>query len=111
MKAGNVEGILKLLTNAEVERRVLRRSFLKASTYGQDITGTSESLKVDPMLIADLYRDMIIPLTKDVEVRYLFHRVGFDPPPPETYFGLCRGPLDSFVGLDPTSLADLKKAT
>lgn len=34
---GDVAGILELLTNVEVEKRVLRRSFLKASTYGQDI--------------------------------------------------------------------------
>ena len=106
---GDVDGILRLLTNEEVERKVLRRSFLKASTYGQDISGKSETKKVDPMLIADLYRDMIIPLTKDVEVRYLFHRVGLDPPTPDTYFNKCSGPLDAFLGLDPTSLAELRK--
>ena len=47
---------------------MLRRAFTKASTYGQDVTGASEGCKVDPMLIAEIYRDMIIPLTK----------VGFD---------------------------------
>ena len=52
--------------------------------------------KIEPMLIADIYRDMIIPLTKDVEVRYLFYRVGILPPAPDTYFSLCRGPLDAF---------------
>ena len=56
--------ILRLLTNVEVERRVLRRAFTKASTYGQDVTGATEGYKVDPMLIAEIYRDMIIPLTK-----------------------------------------------
>ena len=48
------------------------------------------------MLIAELYRDMIIPLTKDVEVKYLYERVGFDPPPQDNYFHLCRAPLDAF---------------
>jgi chorismate mutase len=65
----NVTGIVDMLTNVEVERRVLRRAFVKASTYGQDITGQSDGYKVEPRLIADIYRDMIIPLTKDVEVR------------------------------------------
>ena len=89
----------------KVERRVLRRAFVKASTYGQDITGTTEGYKIDPMLIADIYRDMIIPLTKDVEVRYLFHRVGFSPPTPDTYYSRCRGPLDAFD--DPIAMQEL----
>lgn len=106
VKEGDTSSILDLLTNVEVERRVLRRSFVKASTYGQDIAGITEGYKVDPMLIADIYRDMIIPLTKDVEVRYLFHRVGVNPPSPETYYAKCRGPLDAFD--DPDKLKDLK---
>ena len=98
--------MLKLLTNAEVEKKVLRRAHLKASTYGRDIditpaphpkdTSTQEQMKLDPMLIAELYRDMIIPLTKDVEVRYLFHRVGLESPPQNDYFHLCAGPMDAF---------------
>lgn len=39
VKASDVAGIINELTNVEVERRVLRRAFVKASTYGQDITG------------------------------------------------------------------------
>ena len=105
VKEGNTVAILNLLTNLEVERKVLRRSFVKASTYGQDITGITEGYKVDPMLIADIYRDMIIPLTKDVEVRYLYHRVGYEPPNPDTYYSACRGPMDAFD--DPNALKDL----
>lgn len=105
VRAGNITAIIDLLTNVEVERRVLRRAFVKASTYGRDITGTTEGYKVDPMLIANIYRDMIIPLTKDVEVRYLFCRVGAPPPNPETYFSYCRGPMDAFD--DPNSMNDL----
>lgn len=36
--------------------------------------------KIDPDIIATIYRDFIIPLTKDVEVAYLFLRCGRDPP-------------------------------
>ena len=37
--------------------------------------------KIDPAIIEEIYRDFIIPLTKDVEVDYLFRRCGRDPPP------------------------------
>jgi chorismate mutase len=96
LNAGDVEGVLRLLTNVEVEKRVLRRAYLKASTYGQDLNGDTEGYKVDPMLIADIYREMIIPLTKDVEVRYLFRRINRVPPPPETYYEFCKAPIDAF---------------
>lgn len=112
---GNVAAVVAKLTNQEVERNVLRRAFVKASTYGQDIVSTNPSIsqsgtspspnpnptgyKIEPMLIADIYRDLIIPLTKDVEVRYLYHRCGVPPPPPDIYYSLCRGPTDAFDNL------------
>ena len=37
--------------------------------------------KVDPDVIESVYRDIIIPMTKDVEVAYLFKRCGKEPPP------------------------------
>jgi chorismate mutase len=40
--------------------------------------------KVDPDVIESVYRDIIIPMTKDVEVAYLFLRCGRDPPPAYT---------------------------
>lgn len=40
--------------------------------------------KVDPDVIEAVYRDIIIPMTKDVEVAYLFKRCGRDPPPEYT---------------------------
>ena len=36
--------------------------------------------KVDPVIIESIYRDIIIPMTKDIEVAYLFLRCGKDPP-------------------------------
>lgn len=41
--------------------------------------------KIDPSVIESVYRDIIIPLTKDIEVAYLFRRCGKDPP--EEYRG------------------------
>eukprot|EP00981_Chlorochromonas_danica_P000771 scaffold183_cov174-Ochromonas_danica.AAC.4 len=89
-------GVLEALTNVEVERGVLRRAFIKALHYGQDITGSTEGSKIEAKLIADIYRDMIIPMTKDVEVRYIYLRMGRHPPPPDVYYAHCRGPLDAF---------------
>jgi chorismate mutase len=43
-----------------------------------DINKTS---KVDPYTIEAIYRDLIIPLTKEIEVAYLFKRCGKEPPP------------------------------
>ncbi len=95
---GDTRGIIELLTNLEVEKKVIRRAYAKTSTYGQDIGVAGPSVentgyKVEPKLIADIYRDMIIPLTKDVEVRYLYNRAdGSQAPSPDTYLDICRGP-------------------
>lgn len=115
--AGDADGVMKLLTNAVVEARVLRRSRIKAATYGREplmtqlpdqkaaecggdvsfvaaaaasaVATAMEALdkdaqsiqgKVDPNIIEEIYRDFIIPLTKDVEVAYLFNRCGRSPP-------------------------------
>lgn len=77
------------------ESRVLRlnnkavnhcRARLKAVAFGQDaFSDVDVGFKVDPRHIVALYRDMIIPLTKQVQVRYLFERVGVDPPRQEEW--------------------------
>ena len=36
--------------------------------------------KVDPVIIESIYRQLIIPMTKDIEVAYLFLRCGREPP-------------------------------
>ncbi|CAM9282725.1 unnamed protein product [Hapterophycus canaliculatus] len=99
-RGGDARGVLKLLTNKAVEKRVLQRAFTKASTYGRDINDLSgpgrnatedpdgegasvkeeENFKVNPQCIVDIYRDTVIPLTKDVEILYLFQRTGYPCP-------------------------------
>jgi len=113
--AGDAEGVMELLTNSEVEARVLRRARIKAATYGREplmtqlpdeklaayggdvsfvaaaaasavatameaLSSKEQEGKIDPKIIEEIYRDFIIPLTKDVEVDYLFRRCGRDPP-------------------------------
>ncbi len=43
--------------------------------------GRKQHGKVDPAVIEFVYRDIIIPITKDIEVAYLFRRCGKVPPP------------------------------
>ncbi|GMI11118.1 hypothetical protein TrVE_jg9607 [Triparma verrucosa] len=108
---GDVEGVMRLLTNEKVEEKVLKRSKIKAATYGReplsdaiptksgskdssirdlvaaaaaaaanaavDIMGDGDvGMKLKPSVVEGLYRDLIIPLTKEVEVEYLFRRCG-----------------------------------
>ncbi|KAL3032887.1 hypothetical protein AAZX31_02G107400 [Glycine max] len=56
--------LLVLLTYETVEELVKKRVEIKARTYGQV-----------PSLIADLYRDWVMPLTKEVQVEYLLRRL------------------------------------
>mmetsp|Transcript_28064 Transcript_28064/g.39446 ORF Transcript_28064/g.39446 Transcript_28064/m.39446 type:complete len:383 (-) Transcript_28064:1623-2771(-) len=60
---------------------------LVAAAAASAVVATIEAMKahtegkVDPAVIEALYKDFIIPLTKDIEVAYLFRRCGRDPPP------------------------------
>jgi len=116
--AGDADGVMALLTNSEVEARLLTRARLKATTYGREpllsslptlqageeddstsiiaaaaasaVVAAVEAMKkdderdlkgkMDPAIIEAIYRELIIPMTKDVEVAYLFLRCGREPP-------------------------------
>lgn len=72
------EKIDELLTNKEVEKKVLERLRRKALVYGQTLDeeqeGTSKHLKIPVEVVVDLYKKWAIPLTKVVEVDYLIIR-------------------------------------
>ena len=65
----------------------MRRVTNKAATYGQDISedlpeqvrglaeGENLDYKVAPETIGELYREWIMPMTKDVQVEYLLRRL------------------------------------
>ena len=76
IKAGDREGIAKAITDSMVELKILERLRMKAEMYGSDPAMNSESpKKVNPDFIVALYKDFVIPLTKDVEVEYLMQRL------------------------------------
>lgn len=89
----NREALEALITKPEVERKLLLRLQKKATTYAQDFgpegepttngNGTakgggklSASAKIDVDGVVDLYESYIIPLTKEVEVRFLHGTIG-----------------------------------
>ncbi|KAF5385729.1 hypothetical protein D9757_005497 [Collybiopsis confluens] len=78
----NRQPLEDLITKPEVERKLLVRLRGKAATYAQEfspdgapngVNGVSAKIEVDS--IVDLYESYIIPLTKEVEVDYLLHRL------------------------------------
>jgi len=79
---GDADGVMELLTNEAVEEKVLARAGIKAKTYGRDPGDKTENVnaKVKPEEIVAFYRDLVIPLTKLIEVEYLFLRCGREPP-------------------------------
>lgn len=72
---------MALLTYPSVEEVIKNRVERKAETYGQEMPVNVEEdvadpvYKIKPSLVADLYGDWIMPLTKEVQVQYLLRRL------------------------------------
>lgn len=78
IKAKDRAGIDEAITDAKVEQKVLERLRLKAKTYGTDPSSTNgvdgeEKINVDA--VVKMYAQVVIPLTKVVEVEYLMQRL------------------------------------
>jgi chorismate mutase len=71
------EGIDAAITDAKVEKKVLERLRLKAKTYGRDpsTAGGAEDDKINVEAVVKMYAQVVIPLTKVVEVEYLMQRL------------------------------------
>lgn len=73
--------LMNLLTYQAVEDSVKKRVEMKAKIFGLDVpvnpmTDEADPVyKIRPALVADLYGDWIMPLTKDVQVAYLLRRL------------------------------------
>lgn len=84
------EGILTLLTNEKVEKKILKRLRQKSLLFGQEIDIEDDdqeevnaekksrivlkSNKIDQEKVAEIYAEVVIKLTKDIEVEYLLQR-------------------------------------
>ncbi|KFK41353.1 hypothetical protein AALP_AA2G119300 [Arabis alpina] len=73
--------LMQLLTYETVEDVIKKRVEIKARIFGQDImindaeAGADPSYKIKPSLVAKLYGERIMPLTKEVQVEYLLRRL------------------------------------
>lgn len=74
----DAEGIENSITNSAVEAKILERLVIKGESYGTDPSlkySQNPQSKIKPEIIAKLYKDYVIPLTKKVEVDYLLRRL------------------------------------
>ncbi|CAB4264703.1 unnamed protein product [Prunus armeniaca] len=73
--------LMALLTFETVEEAIQKRVEMKTKTYAQELKIHQEEdeaspvYKIKPHLVASLYRDWIMPLTKEVQVEYLLRRL------------------------------------
>uniref|UniRef100_A0A1S3Y8H7 chorismate mutase n=1 Tax=Nicotiana tabacum TaxID=4097 RepID=A0A1S3Y8H7_TOBAC len=81
IRAQDSNGLMDLLTYPTVEEAITRRVEMKTRTYGQEFNingpenGGDPVYKIKPSLVAELYGDWIMPLTKEVQVEYLLRRL------------------------------------
>ncbi|KAI9679450.1 MAG: chorismate mutase aro7 [Caeruleum heppii] len=76
IQAEDREGLAAAITNEKVERKVLERLRLKAKTYGADPSVEAQGPdKINVDAVVAMYKDHVIPLTKEVEVEYLMQRL------------------------------------
>jgi len=68
------EAILERITRPEVEQRILRRVAEKVD-FIQSTINAAVRKRLDPEAVLDLYRDLIIPLTKEGELLYIYNRL------------------------------------
>ena len=71
--AGDRDAVIDAITRPEVEERILRRVADKVD-YVQTTINETVRRRIDSSVVLDLYRDLIIPMTKEGELRYLFNR-------------------------------------
>jgi len=74
--AGDRDGLMAEITERDMEETVLQRVGSKARTYAGELNATSSGRQFDPEKVVELYRQWIIPLNKDVQVKYLLCRSG-----------------------------------
>ncbi|KAF2717880.1 chorismate mutase [Polychaeton citri CBS 116435] len=77
IKAEDRAGIDEAITNQKVEEQVLERLRKKALTYGVDpaFNSMDGAGKVNVQAVVDMYKNVVIPLTKVIEVEYLMQRL------------------------------------
>lgn len=78
IQAKDVKGIMDNITNSAVEEKILLRLTTKAEVYGVDPTNKEGERRITPEYLVKIYKEMVIPITKEVEVEYLLRRLEAD---------------------------------
>nr|ODN83899.1 chorismate mutase [Cryptococcus depauperatus CBS 7841] len=95
----NTEALANLITKPAVEAKLLVRLANKARLYGCEMDADGRVIempdeemgnrgKIDLGAVVGMYKDWVIPLTKDVEVDYLIHRLD----------GVAQSQIDKWMG-------------
>jgi len=86
IRARDRDGLMAFITKPEVGARNISRVILKARTFSQNIMAGEDgqlapvessktTYKIKPEFVGTVFRDFLMPLTKDVEVEYLLARL------------------------------------
>jgi chorismate mutase len=75
IRAGNEKAISDKLTRRDVEEKIVRRIREKVKTMQLSVNKKVRYC-IDPFVVAEFYRNVIVPLTKKGEVMYLMNRRG-----------------------------------
>ncbi|CCH59085.1 hypothetical protein TBLA_0B02430 [Henningerozyma blattae CBS 6284] len=75
IKNKDIAGITENITNSAVEEKILERLTKKAEVYGVDPTTNSNETKITPEYLVKIYKEFVIPITKEVEIDYLLRRL------------------------------------
>ncbi|AMD18755.1 HBL147Cp [Eremothecium sinecaudum] len=75
IRSRDIDGIMKSITNSKVEEEILERLKLKANVYGVDPADKDGERRITPEYLVKIYKEYVIPLTKEVEVDYLLSRL------------------------------------
>ena len=73
IKAGSADSLMEKLTRKEIEDAIVER-IRKKTVSTQSIVNRVVRKVIDPDVIAEYYREWIIPLTKKGEIAYLINR-------------------------------------
>ena len=71
VRQADADAVMSAITDSLVEDKVLQRVAAKAGTYTHELSETDISTTVAPEIIVEIYRKWIIPLNKEVQVKYL----------------------------------------
>lgn len=75
IKNKDINGIMENITNSAVEEKILKRLTTKAEVYGVDPTNKEGERRITPEYLVKIYKEFVIPITKEVEVEYLLRRL------------------------------------